>query len=113
MKNYSKIWISFLIGLGGCADNDFSDLDAFFEGSYSLPGLTIEPVPQTMPYQAFAYRAARVRSPFSLPPDPNGISKESPVLSEPPDMKRQREFLETFSLESLTMVGSLNRAGKT
>ena len=78
----------------------------------SSPLEDVEPLPEVTTYIAFAYRAAQIRSPFSLPPDPNGISRNPPVLSDPPDETRKRELLENFPLESLTMVGSLNRFGR-
>jgi len=113
MKLYNKIWILLFSSLCvSCADKDFADLDAFVENKMSVPINNIKPLPAARRYKAFAYRATQVRSPFSLPPDPNGVSRQPPILSDPPDESRRREFLEQFPLESLSMVGSLNRLGK-
>tara|TARA_X000001036_G_scaffold231994_1_gene216763 strand:+ start:531 stop:1058 length:528 start_codon:yes stop_codon:yes gene_type:complete len=113
MKPDNKVLATLLsMLLVSCAEKNFSDLDAFIENSNLVRIEKIEPLPTIRNYRAFAYRAAQVRSPFSLPPDPNGISRQPPVLSDPPDKSRKREFLEQFPLESLTMVGSLNRSGK-
>ena len=113
MKPDNKVLATLLsMLLVSCAEKNFSDLDTFIEKKNSVRIENIEPLPSIRNYRAFAYRAAQVRSPFSLPPDPNGISRMPPVLSDPPDKSRKREFLEQFPLESLTMVGSLNRSGK-
>ena len=102
----------FSMFLVSCAEKNFSDLDTFIESMNSVRIENIQPLPNLRNYRAFAYRAAQIRSPFSLPPDPNGISRLPPVLSDPPDKSRKPEFLEQFPLASLSMVGSLNRSGK-
>ena len=113
MRFHNKILaILFSMLLVSCAEKNFSDLDAFIANKNSVRIENIQPLPTIRNYRAFAYRAAQVRSPFSLPPDPNGISRLPSVLSDPPDKSRKREFLEQFPLESLRMVGSLNRSGK-
>ncbi len=113
MKFLSKsLVIIFSVLLASCTNEDFSDLDAFVDNKISVPLGDIAPLPEVTIYKAFAYRAAQVRSPFSLPPDPNGISRKPPVLSDPPDEFREKELLEKFPLESLSMVGSLNRFGR-
>ena len=96
----------------GCAKKDFSDLETFVQTERILPSDALDPLPRARNYLAFAYRAQQMRSPFLPPPDPNGVSGEPSVLSRPPDEDRRRDFLERFSLESLSMVGSLNRSGQ-
>ena len=112
MKAQYFPWLVLSITLISCTDPDFSDLDEFFENKTILSEEAIQPLPETREYKVFAYRAAQVRSPFSIPPDPNEASRQPPVLSPPPDQTRRRDFLERFPLESLTMVGSLHRTGE-
>jgi type IV pilus assembly protein PilP len=65
----------------------------------------LEPLPQIRPYEPFAYNA------FDLP-DPFKPRKIEPTKGNDrlaPDLARRREPLESFPLESLSMVGTLGK----
>ncbi len=69
----------------------------------------LDPLPQLKPYEPFTYNA------FDLP-DPFKPRKIQPGKSDnklAPDPNRRREPLESFPIESLTMVGTLARAKTT
>ena len=87
--------------LAGCSGRD-ADLDRFIEQTKKEPGGRVEPLPEVKPYEAFAYTAQDMRSPFV----PGGSGGQNAGLR--PDSKRNREFLEQFSLDTLKMVGTLN-----
>lgn len=72
------------------------------------PGERIEPIPEIRPYEAFKYDAGNERSPFV----PTAAAKASLSTSARPDVKRPREFLEQFPLDTLQMVGTLQMQGK-
>jgi type IV pilus assembly protein PilP len=94
-----------LAGLvAGCSGRD-SDLDRFIDATKKEPGGRVEPLPEVKPYEAFAYTDQDLRSPFV----PGGSGGMSAGLR--PDSKRNREFLEQFSLDTLKMVGTLNLGG--
>ena len=98
--------------LGACTrTTDFQDLQAFIDDIQSRPGAEVEPVPEFVPYEAFIYGAASLRSPFEVPLqiDPN----TNIVLNQDiePDFDRPRERLESQALSELTMVGVLERGG--
>lgn len=95
-----------LLGLGGCSSAD-SDLQRFIAETKKEPGGRVEPLPEVRPYQSFQYSAASLRSPF-LPGSPGGASSMPSVR---PDSRRNREFLEQFSLDTLRMVGTLKLGG--
>ena len=88
--------------LTACSSAD-SDLARFIEDTKKEPGGRVEPLPEIKPYETFAYSAAEMRSPF-LPSSPGSGAGYSGVR---PDSKRNREFLEQFSLDTLKMVGTL------
>ena len=46
---------------------DFSDLDAFMAEKRARPGGIIAPIPTFKAYEAFAYSATTLRSPFDRP----------------------------------------------
>jgi len=93
------------LGVAACGgDND--DLDQYINEVKSRPGGRIEPLPQIQPYEVYTYvaDAEGIRSPF-VPDTPQVAgSGEGGVR---PDAERSREFLEGFSLDTLSMVGTL------
>jgi type IV pilus assembly protein PilP len=95
--------------LTGCANRD-SDLQQFIESTRKEPGGNVAPLPEVKPYEAFAYGARDLRSPF-LPGLPGGVGPGG-VASLRPDVKRNREILEQYSLDQLRMVGTLSISGK-
>ncbi len=94
-----------LAGLTACSSAD-DDLAHFIAETNREGGGRVEPLPEVKPYQTFAYTAATLRSPF-VPASPRSIDG-----GVRPDSKRNREFLEQYSLDTLRMVGTLNLGGK-
>jgi type IV pilus assembly protein PilP len=88
--------------LTACSSAD-SDLARFIEDTKKEPGGRVEPLPEIKPYETFVYAASELRSPF-LPSTPGSGAGYSGIR---PDQKRNREFLEQFSLDTLRMVGTL------
>jgi len=97
--------------LGGCSGRDFSDLDSFMAEKRSRPGGIIAPIPTFKAYEAFAYSATSLRSPFDRPIEVREITQLQAVAAIKPDENRVKEFLEQFTFDSLHMVGTLERGG--
>ena len=76
--------------------------------SSNEPGGRVEPLPELKPYESYTYESSAVRSPF-MP----GGSGASSVGALRPDSRRNREFLEQFSLDTLRMVGTLKLSDRT
>jgi type IV pilus assembly protein PilP len=93
--------------LTACSSAD-QDLARFIEDTKKEPGGRVEPLPEVKPYETFTYSAGELRSPF-LPSSPGAGAGLSGVR---PDQKRNREFLEQFSLDTLKMVGTLKLTGR-
>ena len=93
----------------GCVNRDFSDLDAFMEEKRARPGGIIAPIPTFKAYEAFAYSAPPLRSPFDRPIEVREITQLQAISSIQPDDDRPKEFLEQFTFDSLAMVGTLER----
>jgi type IV pilus assembly protein PilP len=91
--------------LAGCASKD-AELDRYIQKTKKQGGGTVEPLPEVKPYEGFAYAARDMRSPFM--PGGSGSSSASALR---PDSKRNREYLEQFSLDTLRMVGTLRLGG--
>jgi type IV pilus assembly protein PilP len=95
--------------LSACGSRDFSDLDAFMAEKRARPGGIIAPIPTFKAYEAFSYSATTLRSPFERPIEVREIAQLQAISTVKPDENRAKEFLEQFTLDSLSMVGSLER----
>ena len=83
----------------GCSGGQ-SDLQRWIEATKKKPGGRIQPLPEVKPYETYVYSASSLRSPFQ----PQGPSSSQANLR--PSSRRNREFLEGFSLDTLRMVGT-------
>jgi len=93
------------LGLAACGGGS-DDLDQYINAVKARPGGRIEPLPEITPYESFNYIAdvQGLRSPFR-PDTPQAAGGGS---GPRPDDERSREYLETFPLDSLGMVGTLH-----
>lgn len=89
------------LSLAGCSGGQ-SDLQKWIADTKKKPGGRIQPLPEVKPYETFAYSAAKLRSPFQ----PQGPGAGNGQASLRPSSRRNREFLEGFSLDTLRMVGT-------
>jgi type IV pilus assembly protein PilP len=85
----------------GCSGGQ-SDLEKWIADTKAKPGGRIEPLPEVKPYESFVYNVGNLRSPFQ-PVGPNSVAGANSVR---PNSRRNREFLEGFSLDTLKMVGT-------
>ncbi len=92
--------------LAACSGGQ-SDLQKWIEETKSKPGGRIPALPEVKPYESFIYSASNLRSPFQ-PVGPNAGGGAAGVR---PNSKRNREFLEGFSLDTLRMVGTFKVGG--
>jgi type IV pilus assembly protein PilP len=92
------------VGVSACS-SDGDDLDRYINEVKARPGGRIEPLPEIEPYEVFSYVAdvQGLRSPFR-PDTPQAGGKGG---GPRPDVERSREYLESFPLDTLSMVGTL------
>ena len=93
-------------GIVACG-GDMDDLDSYINEVKARPGGRIEPLPEVTPYEVFTYvaDAEGLRSPF-VPDTPQTAGPTSGGTRPDPD--RPAEFLESFPLDTLRMVGTLD-----
>lgn len=96
-----------VLSLSGCS-NGMDELRQQVAEIKSRPGEAIEPLPEIKPYEAFAYNAGNLRSPFV----PMAPVRSDLAAGVRPDVKRPREFLEQFPLDTMRMVGTLQLLGR-
>jgi len=92
--------------LTACGGGEFSDLKEFVEQSGQGLRGHVEPLPQVKAYEPMSYNAFDLPDPFK----PRKIEPERTASGGPsPDYNRRKEPLEAYPLESLKMVGTLER----
>lgn len=98
------------LSLTACS-GDMDDLDAYINEIKARPGGRIEPLPEITPYEVFTYvaDAEGLRSPFV--PDAPQSNAGTADGGTRPDRDRSREYLESFPLDTLRMVGTLELGG--
>jgi type IV pilus assembly protein PilP len=89
--------------LTGCGGGEDDDLRAWMKDQGAASRGKIEPIPAMRPYEAFTYNAFDQADPFK----PRKI--ETGKGARGPDMTRRKEALEAFPLETLKMVGTLQK----
>lgn len=108
-----KILLLAVVGLlTGCIDwvEDAQDLRRFVAETKQRPAGAIEPLPEFKPYHSFVYEGASLREPFvplvtiELAPE---VEPEIVADELKPDESRKKEYLESFALDQLTMVGTI------
>jgi len=100
------------VSLSGCFGSNMSDLrDEVATIKRTTPGAPMEPLPKLEPYRPFAYAAYGLRNPFEAASFLEEIQVPRPASGPQPDLDRPRELLEQFNLESLEMVGTIDKEG--
>jgi type IV pilus assembly protein PilP len=97
------------LALTACSGEQYSDLRQFVKESDNLPRGRIPPLPEVKTYEAFTYDAYDITDPFKPrkiePPKATALTGGI----KPPDPNRRREPLESYPLENLKMVGTLQQ----
>ncbi len=103
-----KIFVPLLgcLLLAACSGEQHSDLKQFVKDSDNLPHGRIPPLPEVKPYEPFTYDAFNLTDPFK----PRKIAPPKAAAGGlQPDFNRRREPLESYPLENLKMVGTLQQ----
>lgn len=98
--------------LSACSGGGNQDLVRYMQDVRQRPARPIEPIPTIATYKTFTYSAASERSPFDKPVEIVLDESGLPILpgSEvKPDLNRVKEYLEQFSINAISMVGTIER----
>jgi type IV pilus assembly protein PilP len=97
--------------LVGCANPNLSELKSYVAEKKSAPPARIEPLPEIKQIETFLYAAVGRRNPFI---DMSGEETETASIAGnglTPDFNRRKEELESFPLDAIRMVGTLEQTG--
>jgi len=106
---YSSMIIVSALGLSACG-SDMGDLQEYVKVTMAKKGRPIEPIPKMKAYEVFQY-PGHERSPFdesAIAAKPDKPKSSSSITI---DTKRLPEFLESFPLDTLSFVGSMEQEG--
>lgn len=106
-KSLCMVLLTAAVMLIGCTGGVNDELLSYIDDVKARPGGRIEALPQIKPYETFAYAVDDVRSPF-MPARPGSAAT---TAGPKPIDDRSKEYLEQFSLDTLAMVGTLDRDG--
>ncbi|QVL44954.1 MAG: pilus assembly protein PilP [Methylophilaceae bacterium] len=92
--------------LAGCDGGQGDDLDQFMENAAVNMSMTVDPLPEVLPYTPLPYNADdTLVDPFKARQTKRGAG------SLQPNTNRPKELMESFPLESLLYVGSMSKQG--
>ena len=91
--------------LAGCGGDPNQELRQWMDEKAKKMSGKVDTIPPVKPYVPFAYNAFDLPDPFK----PRKIEPARGTSKLAPDMNRRREPLESYPIESLRMVGTLER----
>lgn len=103
-------WL-FVAAIAGCGDVDMTDLQDYIAVVKKDNKGVVEPLPEIKTVEPFVLNVEGLRDPFFID-DKNQEPEEEKVESGiRPDTTRPKEELESYELDSLRMVGTVNQQG--
>jgi type IV pilus assembly protein PilP len=99
--------------LAGCGDSDVREVRDWMEQVRRDTRPAVKPLPEPKDFLPYAYGAKDAVDPF----DPNKLlgelARAAATSNNPnqPDLQRPRELLETFPLDTMQMVGTMEKGG--
>ena len=118
MKPAAKVlWLVLAtLGLSACGDSDQEDLQRWMVEERAQVKPSVPPISEPKKFTPPAYTEASSFEPFNMLKLTQALRRESnqPSTSEliAPELARRKEALEAFPLDTMAMVGSMNRNGQ-
>ena len=99
--------------LAGCGDSDVAEINSWMAQVKRDTKVNVKPLSEPKTFVPFAYGVRAEPDPY----DPNKLLAELARAAAAtdnllrPDMNRRKEFLEGFPVDTMKMVGTLNKGG--
>jgi type IV pilus assembly protein PilP len=99
--------------LAGCGDSDVREVRDWMAQVQRETHPTVKPLAEPKTFIPYAYGAREALEPFSQTKLLGELAKAAAVSNNPnqPDTARPRELLETFPLDTMNMVGTIEKGG--
>jgi type IV pilus assembly protein PilP len=105
-----------LAALSACGDSGREDLQRWMAAQRAQVKPTVPPISEPKKFTPQAYTEATSFEPFNIQKLTQALRRDSSQPSTSgliaPELARRKESLEAFPLDSMTMVGSLDRKGQ-
>lgn len=96
--------------LAGCGDSDVREVRNWMDETRQQTKPTVKPLPEPKEFVPFAYNQAAAVEPFN-PEKLAGPGTQKQVNPLQPDLNRPREALENYPLDTMRMVGMMQKGG--
>lgn len=121
MTSYKPMRLIFLMSAvilaAGCTASGQDELQAWMQSERNSIKPTVQPIPAPTKFEPQAYLGERLAPPFSIEKLTSVLraSQAAPVANAAliePELNRRKQPLEAYPLDTMSMVGSLNRDGQ-
>ncbi|TFW21062.1 pilus assembly protein PilP [Massilia arenosa] len=101
--------------LAGCSDSDVQQVRQWMAETRANTHVKVEPLSPPKTFIPYAYTAQQATDPFSQSKLLVELAKAAATSNNPfkPDLERRKELLESFPLDTMRMVGVLQKSGVT
>jgi len=99
--------------LAGCGDSDVREVRDWMEQVKRDTRPAVKPLPEPKDFLPYAYGAKDAVDPFDANKLLGELARAAATSNNPnqPDLQRPREQLETFPLDTMQMVGTMEKGG--
>ena len=99
--------------LAGCGDSDVREVRDWMEQVKRDTRPAVKPLPEPKDFLPYAYGARQAVDPFNPNKLLGELARAAATSNNPnqPDMQRPRELLETYPLDTMQMVGTMEKGG--
>ncbi|CAN7597130.1 pilus assembly protein PilP [Variovorax sp. LjRoot290] len=117
MRTLGFLWLGIAaVGLSGCMGSEQEDLQRWMAEQRAQVRPNVPPITEPKKFTPQAYTEASAFEPFNMQKLTQALRRDSNQPSTSgliaPELARRKEALEAFPLDSMAMVGSMNRKGE-
>jgi type IV pilus assembly protein PilP len=117
MRTLGFLWLGVaVVGLSGCMGSDQEELQRWMAEQRAQVRPSVPPITEPKKFTPQAYTEAGAFEPFNMQKLTQALRRDSNQPSTSglvaPELTRRKEALEAFPLDSMAMVGSMNRNGQ-
>ncbi len=109
--------VAFALVLSACTSSGQDELQVWMQNERNSIKPSVKPIPSPTKFEPQAYAGERLTPPFSIEKLTSALigNQSTPVVNAAliePELNRRKQPLEAYPLDTMSMVGSLNRDGQ-